>query len=83
LQLNELHPDKFDPKIVTKTADYVYVEYQSPTFGFTDDVEFYFPDVSPCFGMAVCACVCVCVCVHACVCVCVCVCVRERERERE
>ena len=26
-----------------KQADYVYAEYQSPTFGFIDDVEFYFP----------------------------------------
>lgn len=46
LQLQELKPDKFTPKVITKTADYVYVEYESPTFGFIDDVEFYFPDVS-------------------------------------
>jgi Protein of unknown function (DUF1499) len=45
MQLKELKPDKFTPKLVTKTDDYVYVEYESPTFGFIDDVEFYFPDV--------------------------------------
>ena len=27
-------------------ADYLYVEYQSPFFGFVDDVEFYFPEGS-------------------------------------
>lgn len=36
-------PDGFTPTIITKTADYVYVEYESPTFGFVDDVEFWFP----------------------------------------
>lgn len=38
-----LKPDKFEPKIVKQTADFLYVEYQSPTFGFIDDVEFWFP----------------------------------------
>ena len=36
-------PDGFTPTIVEETADYLYVEYQSPTFGFVDDVEFWFP----------------------------------------
>ena len=36
-------PDNFTPTIITKTDDYLYAEYQSPTFGFIDDVEFYFP----------------------------------------
>ena len=41
--INELKPDKFEPKIVTRTDEYLYVEYESPTFGFIDDVEFWFP----------------------------------------
>mmetsp|Transcript_4712 Transcript_4712/g.10177 ORF Transcript_4712/g.10177 Transcript_4712/m.10177 type:complete len:236 (-) Transcript_4712:96-803(-) len=36
-------PDGFTPTIVQETADYIYVEYESPTFGFIDDVEFWFP----------------------------------------
>lgn len=40
-QLAELKPDKFDPKVVTASGDYVYAEYTSPTFGFVDDVEFW------------------------------------------
>eukprot|EP00271_Cylindrocystis_brebissonii_P013822 TRINITY_DN34152_c0_g1_i1.p1 TRINITY_DN34152_c0_g1~~TRINITY_DN34152_c0_g1_i1.p1 ORF type:complete len:238 (+),score=35.74 TRINITY_DN34152_c0_g1_i1:76-789(+) len=36
-------PDGFTPTIITKKPDYVYVEYESPTFGFVDDVEFWFP----------------------------------------
>ena len=36
-------PDNFTPTIVKQTEDYVYVEYESPTFGFVDDVEFWFP----------------------------------------
>ena len=35
-------PDNFTPTIIDKQNDYVYAEYQSPTFGFIDDVEFYF-----------------------------------------
>lgn len=42
-QLTRLQPDKFTPNIVKKTDDYIYVEYASPTFGFVDDVEFWFP----------------------------------------
>merc|ERR1719313_2197453 len=37
------NPDKFTPTIVQETEDYLYVEYESPTFGFIDDVEFWFP----------------------------------------
>ncbi|BDA44207.1 hypothetical protein COCOBI_05-3910 [Coccomyxa sp. Obi] len=37
-----LKPDNFEPKIIKKTSDYLYAEYQSPTFGFIDDVEFFF-----------------------------------------
>lgn len=36
-------PDGFTPKIVKKTEDYLHVEYESPTFGFIDDFEAYFP----------------------------------------
>ena len=35
-----LTPDGFTPKIITQTSDYLYAEYESPTFGFIDDVEF-------------------------------------------
>ncbi len=37
-------PDGFTPTIVKQAPDYLYVEYESPLFGFVDDVEFYFPD---------------------------------------
>lgn len=40
--VKELTPDNFTPTIITQTSDYLYVEYESPTFGFIDDVEFYF-----------------------------------------
>lgn len=43
MQVSTLKPDNFEPKIVKKGDDYLYVEYQSPTFGFVDDVEFFFP----------------------------------------
>jgi uncharacterized protein (DUF1499 family) len=43
LQVESSRPDNFEPHIVKKTDDYLYVEYVSPTFGFTDDVEFFFP----------------------------------------
>ncbi|KAL2623533.1 hypothetical protein R1flu_003738 [Riccia fluitans] len=36
-------PDNFTPRIVKKTDDYLYVEYESPLFKFIDDVEFWFP----------------------------------------
>ncbi|KAL6638632.1 hypothetical protein ACP70R_023743 [Stipagrostis hirtigluma subsp. patula] len=36
-------PDNFTPRVVDKTDDYVRVEYESPIFGFVDDVEFWFP----------------------------------------
>jgi len=41
--VSKLTPDGFTPKIIKQTDDYLYAEYQSPTFGFIDDVEFYFP----------------------------------------
>jgi uncharacterized protein (DUF1499 family) len=41
--VQSLKPDNFEPKIITRTSDYLYVEYTSPTFGFIDDVEFWFP----------------------------------------
>jgi len=31
--VTKLKPDGFTPTIVKQTDDYVYVEYQSPTFG--------------------------------------------------
>lgn len=31
--VKNLKPDGFDPKIVKQTDDYLYVEYESPTFG--------------------------------------------------
>lgn len=40
--MSELKPDGFTPKIIKQTSDYVYLEYESPTFGFIDDVEFWF-----------------------------------------
>ncbi|CAG9464499.1 unnamed protein product [Pedinophyceae sp. YPF-701] len=40
-------PDGFTPKIVKQTDDYLYAEFQSPTFGFIDDVEFFFPKDQP------------------------------------
>ncbi len=40
--VQKLRPDGFEPKIVSQTGDFLYVEYQSPTFGFIDDVEFWF-----------------------------------------
>ncbi|CAN6291006.1 unnamed protein product, partial [Urochloa humidicola] len=36
-------PDNFTPRIMEKTDDYIRVEYESPIFGFVDDVEFWFP----------------------------------------
>lgn len=40
-------PDGFTPTIIKKADDYIYAEYQSPTFGFIDDVEFWFPSDKP------------------------------------
>ncbi|XAR63163.1 hypothetical protein NMG60_11023004 [Bertholletia excelsa] len=36
-------PDKFTPRIVEQTDDYVHVEYETPILGLVDDVEFWFP----------------------------------------
>ncbi|KAG8098995.1 hypothetical protein GUJ93_ZPchr0013g37839 [Zizania palustris] len=43
VQVTQTKPDNFAPRIVEKTDDYVRVEYESPVFGFVDDVEFWFP----------------------------------------
>jgi len=40
----ESKPDGFTPTIIKQTDDYLYAEYQSPTFGFIDDVEFWIKD---------------------------------------
>lgn len=45
--VSSLSPDGFTPKVVSKTGDYLYAEYESPTFGFIDDVEFWFPSDKP------------------------------------
>ena len=42
--INTTNPDKFDHDIVTVNKNYLYAEYTSPTFGFVDDVEFFFPE---------------------------------------
>jgi uncharacterized protein (DUF1499 family) len=39
-----IKPDNFEPTIITQSDDYLYAEFQSPVFGFIDDVEFYFKD---------------------------------------
>jgi uncharacterized protein (DUF1499 family) len=41
--VKSLKPDNFTPTIMKQTDDFLYVEYESPTFGFIDDVEFWFP----------------------------------------
>ncbi|KAG2498591.1 hypothetical protein HYH03_003342 [Edaphochlamys debaryana] len=38
----KLKPSGFAPTIIDQTEDYLYVEYESPLFGFIDDVEFWF-----------------------------------------
>lgn len=43
-QVSTIKPDNFTPTVITQTGDYLYAEFQSPTFGFIDDVEFWFPD---------------------------------------
>ncbi|GMH33071.1 hypothetical protein BSKO_00905 [Bryopsis sp. KO-2023] len=45
--VKSLKPDKFEPKIIKQEKDYLYVEYESPTFGFIDDVELWFPSDRP------------------------------------
>ena len=42
--VTSLTPDNFTSQIITKTDDYLYAEYTSPTFGFIDDVEFLLKD---------------------------------------
>nr|CAB3492382.1 unnamed protein product [Digitaria exilis] len=41
--VTKTRPDNFTPRVVEKADDYVRVEYESPIFGFVDDVEFWFP----------------------------------------
>ena len=33
LQVAASKPDNFEPKVISRTDDYIYAEYQSPTFG--------------------------------------------------
>jgi len=40
-------PDGFTPTIKKQTPDYLHVEYESPTFGFVDDFEAFFPKDRP------------------------------------
>lgn len=40
--VESLQPDGFTVQVVQQTDDYLYAEYTSPTFGFIDDVEFWF-----------------------------------------
>ena len=35
--VSSLQPDKFTPTIIKQTDDYLYAEYQSPTFGVSCD----------------------------------------------
>lgn len=42
-QVSTIKPDNFTSTIITQNDDYLYAEFQSPTFGFIDDVEFWFP----------------------------------------
>lgn len=42
--VSSIKPDGFTSKIITKTDNYLYAEFQSPTFGFIDDVEFWFKE---------------------------------------
>ena len=43
LQVAVIKPDNFTSTVIQQTDDYLYAEFQSPTFGFVDDVEFWFP----------------------------------------
>ena len=36
--VSNIRPDNFEPTLINQTDDYVYFEFQSPTFGFIDDV---------------------------------------------
>lgn len=31
--MESIHPDKYSPKVVKQTGDYLYAEFESPTFG--------------------------------------------------
>merc|ERR1712170_214638 len=41
--IESIKPDDFTPTVIKQTDDYLYAEFQSPIFGFIDDVEFFFP----------------------------------------
>jgi uncharacterized protein (DUF1499 family) len=41
--LATVKPDGFEHTVVKETDNYIYLTYESPIFGFTDDVEFWFP----------------------------------------
>lgn len=45
--VNSTQPDGFTPMIKKQTQDYLHVEYESPTFGFIDDFEAFFPKDRP------------------------------------
>lgn len=45
--VNSTQPDGFTPTIKKQTQDYLHVEYESPTFGFIDDFEAFFPKDRP------------------------------------
>merc|ERR1712170_177742 len=44
--IESIKPDDFTPTVIKQTDDYLYAEFQSPIFGFIDDVEFFFPGAS-------------------------------------
>jgi len=45
--VSTITPDGFTPKIIKQTDDYLYAEFESPTFGFIDDFEVFLPDDRP------------------------------------
>lgn len=45
--VSSVSPDGFTPKIIKRTDDYLYAEFESPTFGFIDDFEAFFPSDRP------------------------------------
>lgn len=45
--VSNIQPDGFTPKIIKKTDDYLYAEFESPTFGFIDDFEAFFDKSKP------------------------------------
>jgi uncharacterized protein (DUF1499 family) len=43
VQVSSSKPDGFTPTLIKRTDEYVYFEFQSPTFGFIDDVRVRLP----------------------------------------